>query len=182
MSSKSSINTKKPYHPSMLKNLSKSFISAKTLSKCCINLKQLIKAWHRCKNPYQSSTSMPKTLSKLHIGANNLLKVTPWCQKPYQNHPSMLKPLSKAPINAKNLRKSSTSIPKTLSKSHIKAKFFIKAAHQLVLGKFGLKLIQIRFELNPKLSLQFRFGKSWLKPNGSVSSLGGPNQSEMVSN
>jgi hypothetical protein len=52
----------------------------------------------------------------------------------------------------------------------------------LVLGKFGLRPIQTWFGLNCKPSLGFRLGKSWLKLNGSVSSLGGPNWSETVPN
>ncbi|KAH9025904.1 hypothetical protein EDB84DRAFT_1440277 [Lactarius hengduanensis] len=45
----------------------------------------------------------------------------------------------------------------------------------LVLGKFGLRPTQTRFELNPNHFKWFGFGESWLKPNGLVSGLGVPN-------
>ena len=41
----------------------------------------------------------------------------------------------------------------------------------IVLGKFGSKLFQTQFKPNPNCAVWFRFGKSWKKPNGLVSSL-----------
>jgi hypothetical protein len=44
--------------------------------------------------------------------------------------------------------------------------------YNLVLGKFGLKLIQTRFEPNRNRKFRFRFGKSSLKPNGLICGFG----------